>query len=298
MTKIIHLFLISMVIVTGLNANNTVAKEKKMNILKNKPIYRLGLKAFGTQYFVRVNGVVIHEEGFSGGQLSTVLPINHWMRSGKNTIGIYVLPPKSGEPINPNASVAITLMVRDKDMPDTEYSIADITFSGKLLSDNKAVSNSSPSGRLDSTQEFNLSASGDVEVHEITKKYVSDYEGAIIFSRKINIPSSLPLWAFFESDDLPSYYSMSDEDYYKHLDMLLDEYMKVQRALESGDIDTVMPIFTERNKELDAAFYLESGTMEKKLGRLCWSQLIRANTNCLTLNANTLILQLRTTINW
>ena len=129
MTKIIHLFLISMVIVTGLNVNNSVAQEKKMNILKNKPVYRLSLKAFGTKFFVQVNGMVIHEERFSGGQLSTSLPINHWMRSGPNTIGIYVLPPKPGEAINPNASVSITLMVRGKDKPDTEYSIADIAFS-------------------------------------------------------------------------------------------------------------------------------------------------------------------------
>ena len=173
MAKIIHAFVICLFIFSGLNANNIVAQEKKMNILKNKPVYRLAIKAFGTQYFVQVNGVTIHQEHFSGGQLSTVLPINHWMRSGENTIGIYILPAKPGEAINPSASVAITLMVKDKDKPDIEHSIADITFSGKLLTDDKAVSNSSPLGRLDSNQEFKPSASGDVEVQGITKKGVS-----------------------------------------------------------------------------------------------------------------------------
>ncbi len=233
-----------------------------MNILKNKPIYQLSLKAFGTKYLVQINGVVIHQETFSGGQLSTTLPINHWMRSGMNTIGIYIFPEKPGEDINVHASVTITLLVNDKDNPDVTYSVADISFSGKQLSDNKAVTNSSPSGRFDSDDDFRAAASGDIEIHDITKK--DKLKGRFLFSRKINIPSSLPLWAFFNSDDLPDYKPMSDEEYYQHMNVLLAEYMKVQNALESGNVDAVIPMFSERNKELDAAFYLQPGSMEKK----------------------------------
>ena len=41
--------------------------------------------------------------------------------------------------------------------------------------------------------------------------------------------------------------------------------MKVYNALKSKNIDSVIPLFGERNKELDAAFYYEPGTMEGKL---------------------------------
>ncbi len=255
-----------MVIFTGLNANNIIAKEKIMNILKNKPVYQLSIKAFGAKYFIEVNGKTVFQELFSDGKIITTVPINHWMRSGANTIGIYVFPENPEGKIRPNASAAITLIVSDKDKPDIEQSVTNIVFSGKLLSDNKAVSNSSPSGKLDSNRDFSASASGDVEVFDLDQESVPNYEGAFHFSRTINIPSSLPLWAFFESDDVLDYDAMSDEDYYKHLDVLLAEYMKVQRALESGDINAVIPMFAERNKELDAAFYLEPGTMEKKIG--------------------------------
>ena len=265
MAKIIHAFVICLFIFSGLNANNIVAQEIKMNILKSKPVYQLSVKAFGTKYFVQLNGVIIHQELFSGGQLSTALPVNHWMRSGMNTIGIYVFPENPGDEININASVTITLMVSDKDNPNIQYSVANISFSGKHLSGNKAVVASSPSGRFDSERDFSASTSGDVEIHDITKKNISTYEGELLFSRKIDIPSSLPVWAFFKSNDVPDYKPMSDADYYKHMDVLLVEYMKVQKALESGNVEAVMPLFAERNKELDAAFYLEPGTMEKKI---------------------------------
>ena len=110
MAKIIHLFLISMVIVAGLNANNTVAKEKKMNILKNKPVYQLSIKAFGAKYFIEVNGKTVFQELFFDGKTITTVPINHWMRSGNNIIGIYVFSEKPGVDIGSNANAKISLI--------------------------------------------------------------------------------------------------------------------------------------------------------------------------------------------
>ena len=39
----------------------------------------------------------------------------------------------------------------------------------------------------------------------------------------------------------------------------------IQDGLEKGDVDSIMPLFTERNKELDIAFGYESGEMERLL---------------------------------
>jgi len=46
------------------------------------------------------------------------------------------------------------------------------------------------------------------------------------------------------------------------MDTLLPHYMKVQKAIENNDIESVIPMFAERNNELDAAFYYPPGTME------------------------------------
>ncbi|WP_188407564.1 hypothetical protein, partial [Agarivorans gilvus] len=55
------------------------------------------------------------------------------------------------------------------------------------------------------------------------------------------------------------------EDYDAVVNDLFVEYKKVQDALAANDIDSIMPMFAERNREGDAAFYYEDGGLEKML---------------------------------
>jgi hypothetical protein len=46
---------------------------------------------------------------------------------------------------------------------------------------------------------------------------------------------------------------------------LRDHLKIIQEKLIAGNVDEVMPLFEERNSELDKAFYYSSGVMEAKL---------------------------------
>ena len=46
---------------------------------------------------------------------------------------------------------------------------------------------------------------------------------------------------------------------------LFAEYRKVHDALAKKDIDAILPMFEERNRETDMAFYMEPGTTAKRM---------------------------------
>lgn len=58
---------------------------------------------------------------------------------------------------------------------------------------------------------------------------------------------------------------MPDEQYFSALDHLFVEYKKIQDALSAGNVDSIVSMACERNRETDLAFYLESGTTERRL---------------------------------
>jgi len=241
------------------------SKGNSMSVLQDKPLFKLIVNTFGTKHIININGVSIIKDMDSDGQSESTLPINHLMRSGRNTIDIYIYPDNPGEKINKHAKAALNLIVASNNDPNTKYSISNLTFEGALLGSSSPTSGSSNSGKLDSNNEFLYNKKGDVIIHDITVKKVPDYPGALIITRTVDIKSSLPLWSFFNSDDLPNYDSLNDEDYYKELEKLLIEYMKVQQAIKSNNIDPVIDLFEERNNELDLAFYQPSGTYKAKI---------------------------------
>ncbi len=246
--------------ITGMKKNEG---KPIMSILQDKPVFELKLEGYGSQYVIYVNGMGIYTQYNSGGQISTTFPINHWMRSGKNNISIITWSDDEGAPINPHARITIQLLVSSHNKPGKEYSITSVNFQNKLQS---PISESTPSGKYNSLKPFEADKQGDVEVFDVvTKKRTDLNQSAVEFSRDINVPSSIPLWSFFNSDDLPDYNGMSDDDYYKQLDILLVEYLKVQSALASKKTNAILPLFAERNKELDLAFYNPPGTLEKQI---------------------------------
>ena len=235
-----------------------------MNPLFNKPEFTVSIKSFGTMYLAHVNGVAIHREYDDDGQMSTTFPVNHLMRSGVNTLILEILPPLQGAEINPHAYIKMELLVKSHDREENTISITTIDFEGSLGKDNY-VNRSTQSGYIDSKTGKHIKADGDITIHDIHATPILEYTGAIRFERDLDIPSSLPAWSFFSSDDIPNLDSMSDTEYYQFMDTLLSEYIKIQNALESDNIDDILPMFAERNKELDQAFYYPAGTMETKI---------------------------------
>lgn len=212
-----------------------------------------------------VNGKTVFTEFNSFGQVSTTIPLNLWMKSGKNRFGIEVLPENEGEKINPKAYIKLELQVREHNDSRASYQICSFDFNANGIESGQAMENSTASGHYSSVNAFEQHDNGDVYISEIAEIELRDYDGAKRYERVVDISSSLPLWAFFTSQDLPDYENMGDDEYFSAIDNLFVEYKKVQDALLAGDVDTVISVAGERNTETDLAFYLESGTTEKRL---------------------------------
>lgn len=235
------------------------------NVLKNKPVFSVRLESFGVSFYLKINGISIMKEMDSFGQISTTFPVNHWVRPKNNSMGMIVFPDGEGENINPHSFVNMELWVRDLSNDELNYKIASIHFRGEGVEKGSPTTGSSLSGKFSSEKGFVDDDYGDVEVKDITTRTTPDFEGVLIFDRELLIPSSLPIWQFFSSEELPDYDSMPDAEYFTALDDLFFEYKKIQDALSIGNVDSVVAMTSERNKETDLAFYLEPGTTQKKL---------------------------------
>ena len=236
-----------------------------MTVLHDKPYFTLALDMKASSFFIYVNGVEVLSS-FSGSALATELPVNHWMRPGENTLTLTVAPPSEGLPLNAKAAYMLALKVRTHGQPsELSQTVATLGYSGQWAAIGSPTGESSAAGTFNSALSFFADKKGDVRVGEIEAKPDPDIQNALTFTRKLDIPSSLPKWAFFDSDDIPDIYAMSDAEFSAFRKRLLAEYLKVYRALQTNRVDEVLPLFDERNRELDAAFYYESGTMRKKI---------------------------------
>ncbi len=234
-------------------------EEKKMNVLQSQPVFELKLEGFGAIFMVEVNGARVFQQWNAAGKIETRLPVNHFMHPTDNTLKIFAW---SGDdsPINPHAFVKVELVVSEHSQPQNEFALSNLIFDNIGLENRIETSN--PAGKLNSVKGFVADEAGDITINEAI---TGQFDNVHTHTRVMHIPSSLPLWAFFSSDDLPDYDSMSDNEYYQKMDEFLVEYMKVQDAIKNNNIASILPMFEERNKELDAAFYNPPGTLAEKI---------------------------------
>lgn len=236
------------------------------------PYFEVSIHGGNTSFFVGVNGVDIYREFSRTGQVSATFPVNQFFRNGDNQLSVQVYPAKEEGSINPKAFVTIELWVSPNDNYAEKVKVCDISFKGTGQDEERGVGRSSSTGKFDSTKNMELSETGDVEVFDIkiTEDQVK-YKGCLNIVRELNIPNQLPLWGFFEGDALPDYeliYADNPEACFADRHDLFPEYEKIQNALAKKNkkaIDEIMPMFAERNRETDLAFYKEPGTTEKEL---------------------------------
>jgi len=254
--KFLKLFIVAALLTGVISCGDK--EGNKMSVLQKKPVFELKISGFGSRYFIELNGVIVFRQYNAEGQISTRIPINHYMKNGDNLLAISAWS-GDGTPINLNANIRVDMLVSAHESPGIRHLVTSINYQNGLAAQQGFVTDSSKSGLFDSKQGFVVDESGDVQVFDIVEETTVE---SFDCKRKLNIPSSIPLWALFSSDELPEFIPMSDEDYYEYMDTLLPYYMKVQKAIENNDIESVIPMFAERNKELDAAFYYPPGTME------------------------------------
>ncbi len=174
---------------------------------------------------------------------------------------IKVMPDEQGWRINPSSHLNVKIVVRDNDTKEKPIDIFSIKFSGR--NEGLAATETSPRpGKYCADKNLQRDENGDLEIFETQHSNLGEYDGARQYTNKLYIPSSLPLWRFFESDPVPDVHGMTDENYYQTIAELLPILRLLESALETGDIDSVMQLFEERNRETDLAFYEKPGTTE------------------------------------
>ena len=229
------------------------------SILNKKPVFTMKIHGFGTRYRIYINGVEVYRENSSASQVTTSIPLNHWMRSGENSLKLTVLPSKKNEPINEKSEVNAEIYVHN-DEADEQYRIGGFNFKGLGY-----ISESDLLGYRLEADLFTHDKEGEIKAEGVEVEKDTIFEGAIEFNQAFTIPNNLPLWAFFNSEDVPNDPDLSEEEYWALSAELRDYLEIIQDKIIAGDIDGVMPLFEERNNELDQAFYYSSGVMEAKL---------------------------------
>jgi len=230
------------------------------SILNKKPVFTMKVHGFGTRYRIHINGVEVYRENSSASQVTTSIPLNHWMKSGENSYRLTVLPSKKNEAINEKSEVNAEIYVHNDEMEEKQYRIAGYNFKG--------LGHIPESGLLEYRLEpelFKHDEEGDIIAHNVEITEDTIFEGAIEYKQVLTIPNNLPLWAFFNSDDVPNDPDLSEEEYWALSAELRDHLKMIQDKLIAGEVDEIMPLFEERNNELDKAFYYSSGVMQAKL---------------------------------
>lgn len=218
------------------------------------------IHGFGTRYRVQVNGVEVFRENSSASQVTTNIPLNQWMKAGENDLKLIVLPSKKNTAINEDSEVNAELFIHNDGIEDQQYRIGGFNFKGL-----GHIPKSDLLGYSLDAESFKHDDEGEVIAKNIEIDQDTVFDGVIEYKQILTIPNNLPLWAFFNSDDVPNEPELSEEEFWA-LSAELRDYLKIiQDKIIIGNIDEVMSIFEERNNELDKAFYYTSGVMEAKL---------------------------------
>ena len=248
----------------------TIFAKGENNVLLEKPYFTIFLEAADIYTYIEFNRQLISTE--KGLPTAVELPVNHLIKAGENELSLisFANDNKNKKYLD-NTHVKMTLRVRPSGSdPQRNFTLATLEFSGAKAKAGKGIEGNSPAGRLNSRKDFIADSNGDIAVSEVS---IEDYKkiGDTV-SRKITLPAiGLPRWAFFDSDNITNIKSDDiDRDIDDNLDKqligeLLPIYASIWNALQAKNIEPILFLFDERNKEYDAAFYREPGTTAKKL---------------------------------
>jgi len=241
------------------------------SILTEKPYFSISLESDLCMGYVLLNGQLLYAPEMEAVKLE--LPVNHWIRKGENELMMMLAPVDEQGDMGKfarNMKCTLTLRVRQSGSRSAEnLTIAALKFAAKGKT---GIEGNTPEGRLDSKKGFASSKTGDVVISKAKKESFQEI-GAIV-TRSITLPEiGLPEWKFFTSDNITNLSGvdiearLDDETSARLKKELLPIYRRIWSALESRTVDEVMPLFQERNEEIDAAFFKKSGETGSALAR-------------------------------
>ena len=256
--KVLGVFISLLITIFGQNAWG-----EDMNILQGNTRFKLAIEGHGIRYFVRVNGVIVFKEYQEKNQNAVEVPINHLMHPETTTFSVSAGPKYAGDKFSATGGVKLTLIIEDRDS-EASYRLPILTLDGSEVHKHRDIAGVLVPGHyhLGADNQVNF-GKGELELGKISKEEKND--DWFLYSREVTAPNKLPLWAFFNSDTLPDRSLMTKDELISLRKELFVEYKKIQDALAKGDVDSIMPLFAERSREVDLAFDYPAGQINSEV---------------------------------
>ncbi len=243
------------------------------SMLTKKPYFTYRIEANGALFESKINGILL-ETNVRGTQMIVEQPVNHYMRTGTNRIS-FQLYTRTPEDFG-NAKITISLYVNQDEAPESQKKmLSQVTFSAAEFATKKqateAIKTSMPAVKLDSSNEFLASDNGDVIVHAPQIEQSKVRPTGFHIYQDIELETPFPLWGFFKADKLEfpdswSEFVQNGEHYKKTITgPLYQEHEKIYQLFKSQNLAQILPLFAERNREMDIAMYLPEGNYEQQL---------------------------------
>ena len=250
--------------------NGMPINSQGSTVLMDKPYFSMTLDMNACAGFLLLNGELLYGAAMMPIKFDT--PVNHLIRKGDNELRMILAPVNEQGQMGDFAKTmrcSMTLKVRPSGTSlDDNVTVTALSFTAK---DPTGIEGNTPEGKLDSKKGFVPAKNGDVKIGKVNKE---PFQIGTIVTRTIALPAiGLPEWKFFKSDDITSLSApdidgqMDDQTRENLKKEILPIYRKIWSALEARDLKAVLPLYEERNKEIDAAFFKKPGETGQRLAK-------------------------------
>lgn len=265
----LSLSIFSLLIGTTIAKNN---QENKVHLLQ-KPYLTLKTDIKNCDYEVYLNDLLIIDNKENNYEII----INPWVHNRKNVLKFRLY--QINEPISDAANCGVNLLASHYDDADTKYEIAKLHYSSRSDKTGKGTEGSTPSGRYSDSktidEHLQADSNGKIKISGVSiEKHTLELEDNLFFKNDqlyevivtMTIDATLPFpeWAFFSADDLPDSSQMNAKDYNTYRSNLYQIYSYIQKSLESKNIEDILPFFEFRHREIDQAFFKNTGVYQKR----------------------------------
>ena len=268
------LFLLLILLLSISLIANEKGDKKMESILENKPSFTIRMESQYANFIVTLNGVTVYN-GTDGTPITLEMPVNHLITSGDNELKVQLLAwDDTNYKLHKDLLCKVSLRVKKFG----EFDKKPITIS-KIIYDNKKenpLSDSTQKGAYSSINNFKLDKNGDVIVSDIKQKKLTSYQWdkveGVMLSQIINLKTPFPRWKFLDSEKIINtrFDELTKNEYYTlrqraDIKELYKAYKRIYDALEKKDVDSIIDLFDERNKEMDIAMYHNKPYYKKRL---------------------------------
>ncbi len=232
-----------------------------------EPFYKAYIKTEGLKYRVVVNGVDIKNDK-SRHPLTVEIPVNQFVKTGENKLELQIFPLTKEGDLYISDSASMDMEFRLYTGLEEYVILSELHYSAKNAEAEKPFDGSSTEGRyalVDNT--LSEDASGEYSVSPLAIEVQENKYNKTYMRQNVTMPTPFPEWKFLTSDPIP------DPAQFKTREQMIGGLVgkpyaileTIHTALSKKDIDSIMPLFKERNDEMDKAFYYKPGTYEKLL---------------------------------